>query len=119
MVNTPPTPFAPKRSRSAAPSSELRREEQRRGQHAHAGIAAVCCAVQVRDNHVVSAALRSRNTITLAGGGFKHGQHLHFDPKNPPPLCNLYVNMLQRLGIEADKFGTGTGTLTGLEFSRA
>jgi hypothetical protein len=57
--------------------------------------------------------------VFLAGGGFRHGQHLPFDPKNPPPLCNLYVSMLQRLGIEAAKFGTSTGTLTGLEFSRA
>src|SRR4051812_43126365 len=57
--------------------------------------------------------------VILAGGGFKHGQHLPFDPRNPPPLCNLYVSMLQRLGIEADKFGTSTGTLTGLEFSRS
>jgi hypothetical protein len=56
--------------------------------------------------------------VLLAGGGFQHGQHLPFDPKNPPPLCNLYVSMLQRLGIEADKFGSSTGTLTGLEFSR-
>ncbi len=53
--------------------------------------------------------------VLLAGGGFKHGQHLAFDPQNPPPLCNLYVSMLQRLGIEADKFSSGTGTLTGLE----
>jgi hypothetical protein len=52
--------------------------------------------------------------IVVAGGGFKHGQHLAFDPQNPPPLCNLYVSMLQRLGIEADKFSTGTGTLSGL-----
>jgi hypothetical protein len=29
-------------------------------------------------------------------------------------LCNLYVNMLQQLGVEADKFGTSTGTLAGL-----
>jgi hypothetical protein len=56
--------------------------------------------------------------VLLAGGGFQHGQHLPFDPKNPPPLCNLYVSMLQRLGIEADKFGSSTGTLTGLEWSR-
>jgi hypothetical protein len=55
--------------------------------------------------------------VLLAGGGFRHGQHLHFDPQNPPPLCNLYVSMLQRLGIEVDKFGTGTGTLTGLEMA--
>jgi hypothetical protein len=53
--------------------------------------------------------------VLLAGGGFKHGKHLSFDPQNPPPLCNLYVTMLQRLGIEEDKFSTGTGTLTGLE----
>jgi len=54
--------------------------------------------------------------VLVAGGGFRHGQHLPFDPNNPPPLCNLYVSMLQRLGIEADKFATSTGTLTGLEF---
>ncbi len=54
--------------------------------------------------------------VLLAGGGFKHGQHLAFDPAQPPPLSNLYVSMLQRLGIEADKFGSSTGTLTGLEF---
>lgn len=54
--------------------------------------------------------------VVLAGGGFKHGQHLAFDPANPPPLCNLYVSMLQRMGLEADKFGSSTGTLTGLEF---
>ena len=53
--------------------------------------------------------------VLLAGGGFRHGQHLHFDPKNPPPLCNLYVNLLQRLGLEASKFSTSTSTLTGLE----
>jgi hypothetical protein len=57
--------------------------------------------------------------VLLAGGGFQHGQHLPFDANNPPPLCNLYVNMLQRLGIETDKFGTSTGTLTGLEMRRA
>lgn len=53
--------------------------------------------------------------VLLAGGGFRHGQHLAFDADNPPPLCNLYVSMLQRLGIETDKFATSTGTLTGLE----
>jgi len=56
--------------------------------------------------------------VLVAGGGFQHGQHLAFDANSPPPLCNLFVNMLQRLGIEADTFGTSTGTLTGLELSR-
>lgn len=53
--------------------------------------------------------------VLLAGGGFKHGRHLAFDPAKPPPLCNLYASMLQRLGVEVDKFAGGTGTLTGLE----
>lgn len=53
--------------------------------------------------------------VLLAGGGFKHGRHLAFDPKNNPPLCNLYVSMLRRLGLEADKFGSSTGALTKLE----
>ncbi len=53
--------------------------------------------------------------IVLAGGGFKHGQHLAFDQQDNTPLCNLYVTMLQRLGIEVDQFATSTGTLSGLE----
>jgi hypothetical protein len=53
--------------------------------------------------------------VLLAGGGFRHGQHLAFAPQNAPPLCNLYVSMLQRLGVGVEKFGTSTGTLTGLE----
>jgi len=55
--------------------------------------------------------------VLLAGGGFGHGQHLIFDPNNPPPLCNLFVSMLQRLGLETDQFGTSTGTLTGLDMA--
>jgi Protein of unknown function (DUF1552) len=53
--------------------------------------------------------------ILLAGGGFRHGQHLAFEPANSPPLSNLYVSVLQRLGINADRFGSSTGTLRGLE----
>jgi hypothetical protein len=41
--------------------------------------------------------------VLLAGGGFKHGQHLAFDQENNLPLCNLFVSMLQRMDIEADK----------------
>jgi hypothetical protein len=53
----------------------------------------------------------------LAGGGFKHGQHLAFDRENNYPLTNLYVSMLQRLGIETDRFASGTSTMTGLEMT--
>ncbi|MDF1861711.1 MAG: DUF1552 domain-containing protein [Verrucomicrobiales bacterium] len=53
--------------------------------------------------------------ILLAGGGFRHGQHLAFDSGKNSPLCNLYVSMLQRLGIESDQFASSAGTLTGLQ----
>lgn len=48
--------------------------------------------------------------ILLAGGGFKHGQHLGFDAKNNVPLCNLFVQMLQKMGVEADRFGSSAAT---------
>jgi hypothetical protein len=53
--------------------------------------------------------------VLLAGGGFRHGQHAAFDTKNNLPLSNLFVTMLQRLGLEVDRFGSSTGTLRGLE----
>jgi len=53
--------------------------------------------------------------ILLAGGGFRHGQHLAFDTKRNYPLPNLFVSMLQRMGIESSKFATSTGTMRGLE----
>lgn len=51
----------------------------------------------------------------LAGGGFRHGQHLGFDTERNYPLPNLFVSMLQRMGLEVDKFATSTGTMRGLE----
>jgi hypothetical protein len=53
--------------------------------------------------------------VLLAGGGFKHGQHLAYDKTNNYPLPNLFVSMLQRLGLEAEEFSTGKGTMKGLE----
>lgn len=53
--------------------------------------------------------------ILLAGGGFRHGQHLMFNRTENTPLSNLYVSMLQRMGIETDRFASSTSTMTGLE----
>ena len=53
--------------------------------------------------------------IIFAGGGFKHGQHLGFDRERNYPLPNLFVSMLQRMGIESDKVASSTGTMRGLE----
>jgi len=55
--------------------------------------------------------------IILAGGGFKHGQHIAFSRNHNTPLCNLFVTMLQRMGVETDSFGSSTGTLTGLSLT--
>ncbi|HVY71993.1 MAG TPA: DUF1552 domain-containing protein [Verrucomicrobiae bacterium] len=55
------------------------------------------------------------NLPTLfAGGGFKHGQHLAFDTERNYPLPNLFVSMLQRMGLDADKFASSTGSMRGL-----
>jgi hypothetical protein len=55
--------------------------------------------------------------IILAGGGFKHGEYKVFPPSGPghAPLSNLYLVMLQRFGVETQKFALSSGTLRGLE----
>jgi Protein of unknown function (DUF1552) len=50
----------------------------------------------------------------LMGGGFNHGQHHVFDTEHNYPLPNLFVSMLQRMGIDADKFASSTGSMRGL-----
>jgi BMFP domain-containing protein YqiC len=55
--------------------------------------------------------------ILLAGGGFRHGRHLAFDRGQNYPLPNLFVSMLERMGVEEDAFGSSTGTMRGLELS--
>jgi hypothetical protein len=55
--------------------------------------------------------------IIAAGGGFKHGQHLAFNENKNAPLPNQFVSILQRLGVESDRFASSTGTLTGLEMA--
>jgi hypothetical protein len=58
------------------------------------------------------------NLPTLfAGGGFLHGQHLGFDRAQNYPLPNLFVSMLQRMGLEEGKFASSTGTMRGLEMT--
>lgn len=55
--------------------------------------------------------------VILAGGGFRHGSHLAFDQERNYPLPNLFVSMLQRMGIESDRFASSTGTMRGLELA--
>ena len=50
--------------------------------------------------------------ILVAGGGFSHGQHVVHEGEHNAPLCNLYVTLLQNIGVETDAFAQSTGTLT-------
>ncbi|QDU97870.1 DUF1552 domain-containing protein [Lignipirellula cremea] len=43
------------------------------------------------------------------GGGVKSGQHRRY--QRDTPLTNLYVSMLQKMGVETDKFSDSTGSL--------
>jgi hypothetical protein len=52
--------------------------------------------------------------ILLAGGGLKHGRHLVFHSLQNLPLCNLFVTMLQRLGVEQGRFASSTGVISEL-----
>ena len=45
--------------------------------------------------------------------------HLAFDRSQNYPLPNLFVSMLQRMGIEVNKFASSTGTMSGLEVAKA
>lgn len=52
--------------------------------------------------------------IILAGGGYKHGEFKKVANEgiNKVPLCNLYVDIAQRMGVEIESFGTSTGTFS-------
>jgi len=53
--------------------------------------------------------------LLLAGGGdlgMKHNHFLKFDEKTP--MSNLFVSMLQALGVETDRFADSSGTLAGV-----
>jgi hypothetical protein len=54
--------------------------------------------------------------VLFAGGNFKHGNHLAFNQKNNYPLPNLFVSLMQQMGLEESKFVSSTGTMKGLEF---
>jgi hypothetical protein len=49
--------------------------------------------------------------IILAGGGYKHGEFRQVprEGANKVPLCNLFVDIAQKMGVEIDAFGSSTG----------
>jgi hypothetical protein len=56
-----------------------------------------------------------RNLPVLVGGGGRRiqtGQHLSYDKDTP--LCNLYVSLLQSMGVPVTQFADSTGPLPGV-----
>ncbi len=49
--------------------------------------------------------------IILAGGGYRHGEFREVPNEgiNKVPLCNLFVDIAQKMGVETDSFGNSTG----------
>jgi len=49
--------------------------------------------------------------IVLAGGGYRHGEFKSLPASGPNkvPLCNLFVDLAQHMGVEAESFGSSTG----------
>jgi len=52
------------------------------------------------------------NPIILAGGGLKHGAYVDHKRDDNTPLSNLYVRMLQEIGIETNAFATSSSVLS-------
>lgn len=50
--------------------------------------------------------------IVLAGGGYGKGEFKQAASKGSVPLCNLFLDIAQRMGVEKDSFGTSTGTFS-------
>jgi hypothetical protein len=54
--------------------------------------------------------------LLLAGGRFRHGQHLMLDREKNTPLCNLFVQIAQQMGHELEQFGSSSSSgVRGLE----
>jgi len=52
--------------------------------------------------------------VLVAGGRYKHGQHLAYE-KSTVPLANLYLSVLNQFGLPDTSFATSTGALQGFD----
>ena len=52
------------------------------------------------------------NPILIAGGQLRHGGYEAHDAKNNTPLGNLFVRVLQEIGVETDSFATSSSMLS-------
>jgi hypothetical protein len=55
--------------------------------------------------------------LLVVGGrklGLKHGSHIAYAETKAPPLSNVLLSVVQKVGVEKEKFADSAGTLTGL-----
>lgn len=52
--------------------------------------------------------------VLLAGGGYRHGEFKKAESQGikKVPLCNLFVDLAQRMGVETESFGNSTGNFS-------
>ncbi|MEZ5366525.1 MAG: hypothetical protein R2748_30345 [Bryobacterales bacterium] len=52
----------------------------------------------------------------IAGGGFQHGRHIAIDREasDAPLLGDLYITLMQRLGMETDSFSNASRNMNQL-----
>lgn len=48
-----------------------------------------------------------------AGGAFQTGRYIQY--RRETPMCNLFLTMMDRMGVPIDDFGDSTGRVTGLD----
>lgn len=51
--------------------------------------------------------------LFLAGGPFQTGEHHAYSSKNNEPLCNLFLNLFDHMGLQVDHFSKSNGRLQG------
>jgi hypothetical protein len=69
------------------------------------------CALTLGTNLSSVHTLKNCPTLVTGGGaGFQHGRHLVMSDSKTP-LCNLWLSMLQGVGIQADSHGDSTGRI--------
>jgi hypothetical protein len=49
------------------------------------------------------------------GGTIKAGRRIVY--RKETPICNLYLSMMDRMGVRVEEFGDSTGRLQGLDLS--
>ena len=51
--------------------------------------------------------------VLIVGGGFKHRGYVNLSDRDIP-LCNLYVNFAQKMGLDCEQFASSSGSFTEL-----